>query len=145
MATKDLISQLKLVSGPVDSSLQASVRDAILRLLDDKNSDVSTMAVKCLNQLAQRFAQEHISFILDRLVEIVVDPSKGGARDIVSDAMQTLIGAVADDTGSKLAPKLLGGTIKGLTQKQNEKEIDIELACLTIVKSVRTRRTIRSS
>lgn len=45
MATHDLIGELQRVQ-LLDTALQQPIRDAILRLLDDKSSDVATVAVK---------------------------------------------------------------------------------------------------
>jgi hypothetical protein len=138
MATKDLLDQVHLLSGSVEASLQLPMRDCILCLLDDGNSDVSTMAIKCLSQLSTRLSQEHLTFIVDRLTNIIVDPSKTAARDIVTDGLQTLIGSVQDDAGAIIAPKLIQSLLRGLTQKPIA-EIDCEMACLTIVKHVRTQ------
>lgn len=136
MATKDLIDQLKCVPTTLESTLQQPVRDSILRLLDDKNSDVSTIAVKCLSQLAQKLAAEHITFLVDKLGEFVVDASKS-SRDIVTDGLQTMIASMPDEAGAKIAPKLIAGLTTGLTRKQQKDEVDMEMACLTIIKNVR--------
>lgn len=142
MSTKDLIDQLKLVTSTIDPTLQQPIRDTILRLLDDKNSDVATMAVKCLSQMAQKFSNEHLTYIVDKLGEIVVDPTKTSARDIVTDSLQTLITSIADDAGSKMATNLIAKLMKGLTQAPNKDgEVDMEMACLSILKHVRHNNT----
>jgi len=51
MATQDLISELKQTPA-IDKDLQGPIRDAILAQIDDKSPDVSTIAVKCLSQVA---------------------------------------------------------------------------------------------
>jgi len=135
MATKDLLEQVRLVSGSVEATLQAPLRECILRLLDDKNSDVSTMAVKCLSQLSTRLSQEHLIFIVDKLADIIVDPAKTAARDIVTDGLQTLIASINDEAGAHIAPKLIQSLLRGLTQKPGA-EVDCEMACLTIVKNL---------
>jgi len=140
MATKDVMEQLRLVSGPLEGALQLPLRNAILRLLDDKNSDVSTMAVKCLSQLCQKFAQEHIAFVVDKLADMIVDPSKEASRDIVTDGLQTLIASVDDAAGTIMAPKLVQSLLRGLTHTEKRDEVDCEMACLTIVKNVSTTR-----
>lgn len=142
MATKDLIDQLKSVIGQLDPHLQQPIRDAILRLLDDKNSDVATMSVKCLSQMATKFTNDHITFIVDKLGDMIVDPSKTSSRDIVTDGLQTLIASIPDEAGTKIAPKLILGLMRGLTQKPNQDgEVDMEMACLSILKNVRTTST----
>ncbi len=135
---------MRLVSGSVDTTLQLPLRECILRLLDDKNSDVSTMAIKCLSQLSTRLSQEHLTFIVDKLADIIVDPTKTSARDIVTDGLQTLIASIQDDAGASIAPKLILSLLRGLTQKPTA-EIDCEMACLTIVKNVSEQQTYRQA
>ena len=136
MSTKDLMDQLRLVSGALDVPLQQPVRDAILRLLDDKNSDVSTMAVKCLSQLCQKFANEQIVYIVDKLADIIVDPTKAASRDVVTDGLQTMIASMPEEAGAHIAPKLIVSLLRGITKPPGE-EIDCEMAALTVIKNVR--------
>jgi len=144
MATKDVMEQLRLVSGPLEPALQLPLRECILRLLDDKNSDVSTMAVKCLSQLCQKFAQEHIAFVVDKLADMIVEPAKDASRDVVTDGLRALVASVDDAAGAIMAPRLVQSLLRGLTHKDKREEIDTEMACLTIVKNVRAQQRARS-
>jgi len=160
MATKDLLSQMKLVSGALDPSLQPQIRDTCLRLLDDRNSDVSTMGVKCLSQLSVKFAPDNLAFIANRLADIIVDGGEAGSsssssasmdveggtsasrsqnRDIVTDALQTMLASMTEETGAKVAAKLVNILLRGLTKTQHKDEIDVEMAGLTIIKHLLDR------
>ena len=61
MATNDLIRELEKVEGFLDNLLQEPVRNAVLKLLDDKGKDVSTIAVKCLSTLVKKFNPDQVS------------------------------------------------------------------------------------
>src|ERR1700722_10082119 len=82
MAVHDLIEQLKLVQGQLDASLQTPIRDVILRLLDDGSSDVATVAVKCLSQIVQKFSSEHITYIVEKLANLITNPSNANQQKV---------------------------------------------------------------
>lgn len=54
MALSDMVTHLEGVEGEMDPSLQGPVSDALMKLLEDKSSDVQTKAVA-------RHAAFHIS------------------------------------------------------------------------------------
>jgi len=57
----------------LDLSLQEPVRNAVLRQLDDKGKDVSTIAVKCLSTLVKKFNPDQVNAVVDKMGHMIVD------------------------------------------------------------------------
>ena len=101
MAIRDLIEQLNLISATstLDPASQTALRDAILRLLDDGSSDVSTSAVKCLSAIVQKFSADQVAAVVQKLATMVADRKRSANRDVISDGLKTVVGAMSEDNG----------------------------------------------
>ncbi|KAF8329094.1 TIP120-domain-containing protein [Cantharellus anzutake] len=95
-----------------DESLEARTVGEVLRLVEDKNSEVKNQAVKCLGQLVKCIREAQMNTAVDSLIDFI-----GGKddelRDIAGLALKTVTseipqeGKIAEKTCSKLGPKLL--------------------------------------
>lgn len=165
MATSDLIAEMAKQQGQLDSSLQLPIRNAILKQLDDKSSNVATLAVKALAQLVQKFEAKHIEAIVDRLSQKVNESAaaSGGLQkqqsavkmggddkgkegeakaDIITDGLKIIVSSVNDENGKNIAPKLVRSLLVTLSTKKKaatEADIDVEMMCVEVLKDVLTR------
>lgn len=133
MATNDLIKELEKVSGFLDASLQAPVRAAVLKMLDDKGKDMSTIAVKCLSTLVQKFEPDQVIAIVDKLAQSAVDAkSDESSRDTFCDGIRNCIAVVDFNTGKLFAVPLLTTLMKGLKSK----DASVQMLCMDVVKDL---------
>jgi hypothetical protein len=63
------------------------------------------------------------------------EEKKGNNRDIVTDGLQTILSCVSADNGKAAVGKLIKPLLTALNSKP-VKEIDMEMACLSVVKDI---------
>jgi cullin-associated NEDD8-dissociated protein 1 len=141
MATNDLIKELEKVEGFLDNSLQEPVRNAVLKQLDDKGKDVSTIAVKALSTLVQKFNPEQVTVIVQKLGKNIVAP--GGAeedssRDVFVDGLRNVIAVIDDTNGKAFASDLLKTLLTGL-RDGSKAHANISRMCMDVVKDILER------
>src|SRR4051812_37636260 len=94
MATSDLTTELEGIEGIIDGSLQAPIRNAIIKQLEDSSTDVQSVAVKwywtltqtyhelhcllpcSLAVLVKKMSAEQVVDIVDKLGTLVIDLEK---------------------------------------------------------------------
>ncbi|KDQ17665.1 hypothetical protein BOTBODRAFT_172104 [Botryobasidium botryosum FD-172 SS1] len=114
MALNDLaneIAQDQAIFGS-DETIEAKVLNQVLKLVEDKISEVKNQAVKCLGQLIKIVRENQMNIIVDKLIEY-----SGGKdeelRDIAGLALKTVTTELPQDAKitqkacAKLTPKLL--------------------------------------
>lgn len=139
MALNDLINEIKLDSNNFsgDESIENKVLQQVLKLVEDKISEVKNQAVKCLGQLIKILRQSQMETVVDKLIDFT-----GGAddelRDISSLALKTITAELPLDSKigvsacARLTPKLL----EQLAKTDNPPETSVEaLSILTILVS----------
>lgn len=140
MATNDLIKELDKVQGFLDQTLQVPVRNAVLKQLEDKGKDVSTIAVKCLSSLVKKFNPDQVNAIVDKMGMMIVEEGssdEGSSRDVFVDGIRNVIASVDDNNGKAFAPKLLDTLLRGLTSRSED--ISVKMMSMDIVKDLLER------
>lgn len=122
MATTDLLSHLKAQEFGLDASNEQKVVDQVLVLLQDSNSEVQNMSVKCLGQLVAGSCR-----ILDATKKVVdlLDDSTASIRDIASLSLKTILLQIP--TNSKELPTFVAFLAPTLIKQLQKDSIDLEL------------------
>ncbi|GAB5360131.1 hypothetical protein AAMO2058_000601000 [Amorphochlora amoebiformis] len=137
MATHDLITELDKVD-VLEQSLQVRIRQAIIAQLDDKNTDVQTVAVRCLSTLVQKFDGEQVADIVGKLGSLVADAKQSANRDVYGIGLRTAIVALKPKDGKRLAGELTKHLLRGLNQEIVD-DGQIHAVCLDILKELLAR------
>ena len=111
MATNDLIQELQK-DAQLDAAMERRVCAAVLRQLDDKSTDVQSIAVKCLGVLLKKVREAQVGEISDKLCSLILDGTDE-LRDVYSIGLKTLLRDVPRASGEavagRLAARLVGG------------------------------------
>jgi len=137
MATHDLITELEKVD-VLDQSLQIRIRQAIIQQLDDKNTDVQTVAVRCLSTLVRKFDSAQVADIVDKLGSLVADAKQEANRDVYGIGLRTCIVALKPEDGRRLAGALTKHLLIGLRQSVTG-DGAMQAVCLDILKELLSR------
>eukprot|EP01083_Nonionella_stella_P111414 326738_1 len=137
MATSDLKSELEKIQGQIDADLQHSIRDAILRQLDDGSVEVQNIAVSCLSALVLKFRKEVIYDISEKLGQLLVE-GRPEMRDSYADGLRTIATSVDMDLGSDLSQRILGFLLKGVEGPKLD-DLDGVHFCLDVLECLLNR------
>ncbi|KAI8366037.1 armadillo-type protein [Radiomyces spectabilis] len=111
MAVNDLINELQKDTFSLEPMIEGKVVRAVLALMDDKNSEVQNLAVKCLGPLVKQIKEEQTLDIIDRLSDFASQPKNEELRGIASIGLKSVILEVSPHSGyavcQKFVPKLL--------------------------------------
>ncbi|KAI7907940.1 armadillo-type protein [Cokeromyces recurvatus] len=111
MALNDLMSELQKASFNMEYVIENKVVKAVLQLMDDKNSEVQNLAVKCLGPLVKQVKEESLCQIMDLLSEFASQQKNDELRGIASVGLKTVVVEVDPDRGNqvcaRIIPKLL--------------------------------------
>jgi cullin-associated NEDD8-dissociated protein 1 len=88
MAVRDLLSQLELSSFKLDSPSEQKVVEGLLKALSDSNSEVQTLAQKCLVPLSFKVNKPEN---LQKLLMKFVESASVEMKDISTLSMKTFI------------------------------------------------------
>ncbi|KAI9483260.1 MAG: armadillo-type protein [Benjaminiella poitrasii] len=111
MALNDLMNELQKASFNMEHVVETKVVRAVLQLMDDKNSEVQNLAVKCLGPLVKQVKEENLFQIIDRLSEFASQQKNDELRGIASVGLKTVVIEVDHDRGhqvcARIVPRLL--------------------------------------
>lgn len=97
MALNDLMSQLSKDAFKMDERLERKVVTSVLKLLEDKNSEVQNLAVNCIAVLIPRISDELIDEVVKSLTKLVLSGDEK-LRDISSIGLKSVINTIAPDS-----------------------------------------------
>eukprot|EP00466_Bigelowiella_natans_P003407 jgi/Bigna1/133876/aug1.23_g8584 len=137
MATHDLTAELEKVD-VLESTLQCRIRRAIITQLDDKNTDVQTVAVRCLSTLVRKFDAPQVADIIGKLGSLVADAKQSANRDVYGISLRTALAALKPKDGHKLASTLSKHLLLGLKQPITG-DGTMHSICLDILKELLAR------
>ncbi|KAI6094438.1 armadillo-type protein [Pisolithus croceorrhizus] len=114
MGLNDLLNEIKQDPNSFlgDESVENKVLRQVLKLVEDKISEVKNQAVKCLGQLIKIMREGQVEFVVEALIQFLVGKDEE-LRDISGLALKTITselppdGKIAGKACSELAPKLL--------------------------------------
>ena len=109
MAVSDVITQLESFESKVDAATQVSIRDAVIKLMDDKSPDVQTNAISCLSILVKKFEDARVLEIVEKIGRNLVE-GNAELRDIYATGINTIVSALPSpkDLGAAVAKCLVG-------------------------------------
>ncbi|KAF7722886.1 Cullin-associated NEDD8-dissociated protein 1 [Apophysomyces ossiformis] len=107
MALNDLTNELQKDTFDLEPSIEAKVVRAVLTLMDDKNSEVQNLAVKCLGPLVKQIKEEHALDIVDRLGVFAAQQKNEELRSIASIGMKTVVMEVHGSKGNSICQKVV--------------------------------------
>ncbi|KAI6142115.1 armadillo-type protein [Pisolithus tinctorius] len=114
MGLNDLLNEIKQDPNSFlgEESVENKVLRQVLKLVEDKISEVKNQAVKCLGQLIKIMREGQVEFVVEALIQFLVGKDEE-LRDISGLALKTITselppdGKIAGKACSELAPKLL--------------------------------------
>lgn len=119
MATNDLITELQR-DVTLDAAMERRICAAVLRQLDDKSTDVQSIAVKCLGVLLKKVREAQVGEISDKLCSLILDGTDE-LRDVYSIGLKTLLRDVPRASGEAVAGRLAARLVGGV--KDDEKAV----------------------
>lgn len=118
MATEDLRKELNSIKGPLESSIQVPVRQAMLRLIMDKGKDVGTIAIKCLAACVSKLEFSQVRMIAKTLADLTIDQNndeeKEALRDSFASGLRTIILAVEESHAKELMTEIVPILLRGV-------------------------------
>jgi cullin-associated NEDD8-dissociated protein 1 len=139
VAVSDIKNQLEhLGDDELDAKLQSDLRNAITKLIADKNSDVATVSVNCLAVLVPRFSREENLAMVTHLLKLIVGTNAtNDARGTWADALTTIIEAAREEDGQVIAddavkPLMCG--LRGEVKGEDPDDITPNLLCLDLMR-----------
>lgn len=125
MATNDLILELQKDNLKLDDDIERRIVQIVLQLLEDKNSEVQNLAVKCLGPLVHKVKDYHFDNIITSLCVNML--SKGEQiRDISSIGLKIVISELPLMSNS-LAVRVCLHLIKQLESNNQNFSVQIEV------------------
>jgi len=119
MALYDLNTELEKESFKFDENTQRSVADEVLKLLDDKSSEVQGMAVKCLEPLVKKLSQDQIENCINMLGNYI-NGEEEEKRDIASISLKIIVSRIPAEMARVPIKKCVGVLVKALKSKEPE-------------------------
>ncbi|KAJ3191342.1 Cullin-associated NEDD8-dissociated protein 1, partial [Irineochytrium annulatum] len=112
MALSDLGAELKKDSNQLEESSEKKIVAAVIKSLDDKNSEVQNEAVKLLGPLVKKVREPQLQDVVDQLCSLLTQ-KKEELRDISAIGLKTVILEVSPSASStrtlvrRLIPRLV--------------------------------------
>ncbi|KAL1924349.1 uncharacterized protein VTP21DRAFT_7384 [Calcarisporiella thermophila] len=113
MAANDLMNELQKDTFYLEESSEKRVVAAVLNLMNDKNGEVQSLAVKCLSPLVKKIHEAQLQDIVDQLCNFATQNKKEELRDIASIGLKTVIveippnSPITSSICTRLVPKLM--------------------------------------
>ncbi|KAI8987133.1 armadillo-type protein [Pilobolus umbonatus] len=111
MALNDLMNELQKNYFSMEPVMEGKIVQAVLALMDDKNSEVQNLAVRCLGPLVKQIKEDRILEVIDCLSQFATDSKNEELRSIASVGMKTVITEINYDKSyhvcNRIIPKLL--------------------------------------
>ncbi|KAG9023812.1 hypothetical protein FRB95_012465 [Tulasnella sp. JGI-2019a] len=114
MALNDLMAEVALdrTLFQGDEASEVKVLNQVLKLIEDKISEVKNQAVKCLGQLIKVIRENNLTIVVDKLIQFSSGKEEE-LRDVAGLAFKTVVselpadGKLATAVSQKMVPKLL--------------------------------------
>ncbi|KAI8899213.1 armadillo-type protein [Globomyces pollinis-pini] len=130
MAANDLFNELIKPDFLLDLKTESKVADAVLKALNDSNSEVQNMSIKCITPLVKKLS--NIPYFANVLV-LRLDTETGSLRDIAASSLKILIQEIPPKNES--LPKLLESVIPKLLDHL-QKDVNFELDVIDILSDI---------
>ncbi|KAG1427949.1 hypothetical protein G6F59_003503 [Rhizopus arrhizus] len=137
MALNDLISELQKDSFVMEPMIESKVVRAVLQLMDDKNSEVQNLAVKCLGPLVKQVKEDCLIDMIDQLDEYTAQTKNEELRGIASVSLKAVITEVNQAQGGVICSRVIPKLLRNI---QNDNlTYEMEMDTLDILSEVLTR------
>ncbi|VDN24737.1 unnamed protein product [Gongylonema pulchrum] len=140
MATNDLMVELRNDSIKLDDDSERKIVRTVVKLLEDKNSEVQNLAVKCLGRLVHKVKDAQAESVVDFLCDKMMAKDEK-MRDVCSIALKTVISELPN-ANVPLTANVIKRVVPRLTEalKQTEPaDVSVKLEVMDIVSDVLTR------
>ncbi|KAF0974587.1 hypothetical protein FDP41_006619 [Naegleria fowleri] len=128
MALYDLSNELQKENLKLDETSQRQLADIVLRLLDDKSSEVQGVAVKCLPPLVNKMSKVQIENSITSLSSNILK-GEDEKRDIAAIALKTVISEIPIENALSPIKKCVNPLLQGLASENPE----IKLVALDVL------------
>ncbi|RCH96938.1 Cullin-associated NEDD8-dissociated protein 1 [Rhizopus azygosporus] len=137
MALNDLMNELQKDTFILESSIESKVVKGVLQLLNDKNSEVQNLAVKCLGPLVKQIREEQLFELIDRLDEYTTQTASEELRGIASVSLKTVIAEINQHQGGRVCARIIPKLLRNI-QSENA-TYEMEMDTLDILAEILTR------
>ncbi|KAL9653139.1 hypothetical protein ABK040_006355 [Willaertia magna] len=134
MALYDLSNELQKENLKLDETSQRQLADIVLRLLDDKSSEVQGVAVKCLPPLVNKMSKTQIENSINSLTASILK-GEDEKRDIAAIALKTVISEIPSESAQSPIKKCVQPLLQGLTNENP----DVKLVALDVLSDLLDR------
>ncbi|KAI8083963.1 armadillo-type protein [Gilbertella persicaria] len=107
MALNDLMNELQKESFQMETMIESKVVKAVLQLMDDKNSEVQNLAVKCLGPLVKQINENHLLQIIDCLCQYASQQTNEELRGIASIGLKAVVMEVDVTKGHQVSERII--------------------------------------
>ncbi|RKO89386.1 armadillo-type protein [Blyttiomyces helicus] len=136
MATADLTNLLQTDACQLDDTNERKIVHAVIHLLEDNNSEVQNMAVKCLAPLVRKVNEPQLQEIVEKLCKCLSEKQES-LRDVASVGLKTVI--VEIPSHSQVAGNIIKRLIPKLIQQLSQNSQDVQMDALDILSEVLSR------
>eukprot|EP01104_Vermistella_antarctica_P019462 TRINITY_DN762_c0_g1_i1.p1 TRINITY_DN762_c0_g1~~TRINITY_DN762_c0_g1_i1.p1 ORF type:complete len:1331 (-),score=413.33 TRINITY_DN762_c0_g1_i1:65-3832(-) len=130
MAISDLHAELQKDSFVLDANSESRICTRLLELLTDTSGDVQGLAVKCIGSLVKRVHEQHVTEVVDKMVDHLLKEGKTNNRDIASHGLKTLVAEANPRDGDMICRRLSPRLVTALNNPKSA--IEVKLECLEI-------------
>ncbi|KAG1444863.1 hypothetical protein G6F56_010127 [Rhizopus delemar] len=137
MALNDLISELQKNTFVMEPTIEGKVVRAVLQLMDDKNSEVQNLAVKCLTPLVKQMKEDYLVEMINRLDEYTTQTKNEELRGIASVSLKTVIASVKTGQGPIVCARIIPKLLRNI--QNDNSTYEMEMDTLDILSEILTR------
>ncbi|KAI9258536.1 armadillo-type protein [Sporodiniella umbellata] len=137
MALNDLISELQKSTFVMESIIEGKVVQAVLQLMNDKNSEVQNLAVKCLSPLVKHMTDDYLIKMIDRIDEYTLQTKNEELRGIASVSLKTVISNARSFQGPVICEQVIPKMLRNIQSENSTYEMEMDT--LDILSEVSTR------
>ncbi|CEI99860.1 hypothetical protein RMCBS344292_13940 [Rhizopus microsporus] len=137
MALNDLMNELQKDTFILESSIESKVVKGVLQLLNDKNSEVQNLAVKCLGPLVKQIREEQLFDLIDRLDEYTTQTASEELRGIASVSLKTVVAEINQHQGGRVCARIIPKLLRNIQSENTTYEMEMDT--LDILAEILTR------
>ena len=134
MATSDLFAELSKETFKPDSEGERRMCACLLKLVNDRASEVQSLAVKCLSPLVRKVHEARVEEIMSELCSKVLTGSEE-QRDICSIGLKTVVLEMPTSMAGAAIRRLTPDLISGVQRDA----LEVKLECLEVLNDLLRR------
>jgi len=134
----------------IDSGMLQKICKAVLKQLDDKNTEVQSIAVKALGVLVTKVSGDNLNTITDKLLAMLLTPAsdssgteRNGLKDLYGIGLKKLINDVPNSYGGtvcqRLVSRLISGAEMSVKGDYEDKDKEVGPYCFTLLTTLLSR------